>query len=283
MTQKTLAQAVADNPFADFQTWWAMGSDFIRFMSEAIVSEWRALPHNSGDLTNVREYVALYHTTVYQRDVADGLVDDFVAQAAERQFQSGEFDALSYAFYRASFELIAAYPADFADSVVAERRRYTERVGATFFQHVHETLQLALPTTLTTDSDFAQLNTQIQKVGEFLSAQGYLRDHFAFIFDVDVPRGDEQITQGAADFLPQLGENNLGYALYEMGYPVILPSAVYLYNTMGEAQHHSSRTIEELFQRVGYDAAEVDDFDPTDYPSDMVVELWEIRTATSHP
>ena len=68
-----------------------------------------------------------------------------------------------------------------------------------------------------------------------------------------------------------------GYALYEMGYPVILPSAVYLYNTLGEAQHHSSRTIEELFGRVGFQARETDDFDPSGFPSDRVVELWEIR------
>jgi hypothetical protein len=62
-----------------------------------------------------------------------------------------------------------------------------------------------------------------------------------------------------------------------MGYPVILPSAVYLYQTIGEAQHHSSRTIEELFARVNCDARETNDFDPTEYPSDRVVELWEIR------
>ena len=62
-----------------------------------------------------------------------------------------------------------------------------------------------------------------------------------------------------------------------MGHPVILPSAVYLYHTLGEAQHHSSRTIEELFDRVGHEARETDDFDPIGYPSDRVVELWEIR------
>ena len=62
-----------------------------------------------------------------------------------------------------------------------------------------------------------------------------------------------------------------------MGYPVILPSAVYLYQTLGEAQHHSSRTIEELFARIGYVASETPDFDPTGYPSYRVVELWEIH------
>ena len=67
------------------------------------------------------------------------------------------------------------------------------------------------------------------------------------------------------------------FPLYEMGYPIILPSAVYLYNTLGEAQHHSSRTVEELFGRIGYVAREMDDFDPTGFPPDLVVELWEIH------
>ncbi|MBI2404109.1 MAG: hypothetical protein HYV20_15505 [Gemmatimonadetes bacterium] len=66
-----------------------------------------------------------------------------------------------------------------------------------------------------------------------------------------------------------------------MSYPVILPSAVYLFNTIGEAQHHSSRALQELFQRVGCEAAETHDFDPTGYPADMVVELWEIRKRRS--
>ena len=71
--------------------------------------------------------------------------------------------------------------------------------------------------------------------------------------------------------------HGVAHALYEMGYPAILPSAVYLYHTLGEAQHHSSRTIQDLFDQIGYDAWETEDFDPTDYPSDMVVELWQIR------
>ena len=83
--------------------------------------------------------------------------------------------------------------------------------------------------------------------------------------------------QQADDVVQHLQRDHLAYALYEMGYPVILPSAVYLYHTIGEAQHHSSRTIENLFAEVGYDARETDDFDPIGYPSEMVVELWEIR------
>ncbi|MEZ4663694.1 MAG: hypothetical protein R2911_39680 [Caldilineaceae bacterium] len=55
-----------------------------------------------------------------------------------------------------------------------------------------------------------------------------------------------------------------------------LPSAVYLCHTLGEAQHHSSRTIEELLPAWSLDG-ETDDFDPINYPSELVVELWEIQ------
>jgi hypothetical protein len=34
--------------------------------------------------------------------------------------------------------------------------------------------------------------------------------------------------------------------------------------------------IEELFERIGYQARESDDFDPSNHPSDKVVELWSI-------
>lgn len=279
MSDKTLAQAVAENPFDDYQTWWPMGASFIRFMAGAIVSEWRALPHQTGDLATVRDAAATYLQTVYRREMAAGLVDDFVAQPDQRAFASGEFDALSYAFYRASFEQIAAQPDASPLAVALERRQYTVRVGARFFQQVQASLQLALPAQLDNAADLAALQAGIDRVGQFLREQGYLRDHFAFGFDVDATHRDTPIRQRSADCLHNLAQNGLAYALYEMGYPVILPSAVYLYNTLGEAQHHSSRTIEELFQRVGYRAAEVPDFDPTGYPSDKVVELWEIRPA----
>jgi hypothetical protein len=107
--------------------------------------------------------------------------------------------------------------------------------------------------------------------------QGYLRDHFNFLFSLDMEHAGKRIFQKEKEFVTKLREEGCAYALYEMGYPIILPSAVYLYHTIGEAQHHSSRTIEELFDLIGYEARETDDFDPTGYPSDMVVELWEIK------
>ena len=93
---------------------------------------------------------------------------------------------------------------------------------------------------------------------------------------MDVTRQGKKLVQPQSRFLESLERDGEAYALYEMGYPAILPSAVYLFHTLGEAQHHSSRTIEELFDRVGLSARESADFDPTGYPSDMVVEFWEI-------
>lgn len=158
-----------------------------------------------------------------------------------------------------------------------ERRLFTKRVGKSFFKLLHSHLSLNLPPDLNDDNNFGRLKESIQEVGEFLQVQGYLRDHFRFSFTVEVEHAGRAIKQTEVDFLEDLRNNNIAYALYEMGYPVILPSAVYLYHTLGEAQHHSSRTIEELFDLIGYEARETDDFDPTDYPSELVVELWEIR------
>jgi hypothetical protein len=95
--------------------------------------------------------------------------------------------------------------------------------------------------------------------------------------DVDITHRGRRIRQRAEDFRDILNRGDPAYALYEMGYPAIMPSAVYLYQTIGEAQHHSSRTIEELFDRIGCTASETPDFDPTGLQADLVVELWQLR------
>lgn len=136
-----------------------------------------------------------------------------------------------------------------------------------------------LPDRLITVNDLNQAKDAINMIGDFLKQQGYLRDHFAFRFDVQAEHEGKSIEQSESSFLQRIVIGQTGYTLYEMGYPAILPSAVYLFHTMGEAQHHSSRIIEDFFGAIGYKAGETDDFDPTGYPSDMVVELWEIRQA----
>ena len=114
-------------------------------------------------------------------------------------------------------------------------------------------------------------------IGEFLIEQGYFKDQCGFTFSVDVIYADQHIIQDTDDFLQNLDSNDRGYALYIMGYSAILSSAVYLYQMFGEAQHHSSRTIEELFKELGCTAHETDDFDPSGFRSDRIIELWEIR------
>ena len=190
---------------------------------------------------------------------------------------SGEFDALSYAFYRFAFETIAEkYVKDTPVIIVQERRKFTKDVGKVFFSAVHKHLQLDLPSALKTQQQFQRLQKNISWLGEFLMDQGYLRDWCEFTFLVDVNQANQHILQDTDDFLKNLNSKGRGFALYIMGYPAIFPSAVYLYQMFAEAQHHSSRTIEELFEKVGCIAHETNDFDPSNFPSDRVVELWSV-------
>lgn len=276
MGQKTLNQIVDEQPFYDYADWWNMGQAFSRFMSEAIVSQWSSL-YQSGDLGIVRNYVSEYLNVVYGREARASLVEGFVDKTFSRPIESGEFDALSYSFYRSAFELIECHIEKYDNSLARERRLFTKRVGKIFFKQVRNHLNLDLPTGLNDEQSFVRLKDCIQQVGAFLKTQGYLRDHFDFVFTLDVEHAGRRIVQADSKFLENLACKGIAYALYEMGYAVILPSAVYLYQTKGEAQHHSSRTIEELFELIGYEARETDDFDPTGYPSDRVIELWEIR------
>jgi len=279
--RKTLSQIVGEQPFPDYADWWPVGQTFTHFMSEAIVSQWLELHSNYGNIDIVKSYVSEYVNVVYGRQVSPSLVEDFINTSSPRPIQSGEFDALSYAFYRSAFELIQFHLDEYAHSLEQERKLFTKRVGRIFFRLVHAHLDLDLPLGLNDGQEFSQLKVCLQQIGHFLQKQGYLRDHFKFSFDVDVNYAGRRIKQSEADFLTRLHHNGLAYALYEMGYPIILPSAVYLYHTAGEAQHHSSRTIEELFGLIGYQARETDDFDPTGHPSELVVELWEIKKMVS--
>jgi hypothetical protein len=277
MKTKTLDQIASQHPFPDYADWWVMGKDFIGFMSGAIIPEWQKISRQDRDFSPVQAFVSEYIRTVYKREASSALVDRFHRQDFSQPFYSGEFDALSYAFYRAAFEVLADTTTGHGTALARGRRNFAVRVGERFFTTLAGHLHLNLPSALKTDVDFSLLGENIQTIGSFLVAQGYLRDHFAFRFDLDITHTGRHIEQDAGDFLSGLRQNGIAYALYEMGYPAILPSAVYLYHTHGEAQHHSSRTIEELFDRLGCRARETDDFDPTGFPSDKVVELWEIR------
>lgn len=274
---KDLKEIVREKPFKDFAEWWPVGTVFSTFMSNAIHGEWLKLAGNQGDLFSVINYVEEYLSVVYETESRSSLVYEFAKNLLLSDLQSGQFDALSYAYYRSAFELIEAHIDQYENSLERERRLFTMRVGKLFFDQVCTRLALAIPAALDTQEQFLELKNCIQRVGDFLLEQGYLRDHFGFHFDVDLEHAGRHIKQVDRGFMANILDGGTGFALYEMGYPIILPSAVYLYHTIGEAQHHSSRTIEELFDRAGYEARETDDFDPTGYPSEMVVELWEIR------
>jgi len=275
--KRELASVVAERPFREFSPWWKMGNEFIQFMSTAIVSQWTVLDGKKAGLERIQNYLDEYLKLVYDQAVRPNLLKNFVEQDFSSSFYSGEFDALSYAFYRSAFETIAKKHEEDSATFVQERRKFTKEVGKVFFSSIQEYLQLDLPFELKTPSQFLNLQKNINLIGEFLVAQGYLKEQCEFTFSVDVVQANQHIHQDTDDFLKNINDNGLGYALYIMGYPAIFPSAVYLYQMFGEAQHHSSRTIEELFEKVGCIAHETHDFDPSKFPSDRVVELWKIQ------
>jgi hypothetical protein len=279
---KSLDNVIQEKPFTEYAAWWKIGHTFIELMSQAIVTEWRkivkALPHQQTAVAQIENYAASYTQKVFQQQMQPDLVKHFMHSSNSHRWMSGEFDALSYAFYRHTFEMIAQHPEVFPLSMEEERRAFTQRVGRQFFRPLQEQLNLNLPTNISTQTDFIQFQDAISIVSRFLTDQGYVRQGCSFNFDVDVIHQGKQIKQTEQDAEQALlGQQQTTYALFTMGYPAILPSAVYLYHTIGEAQHHSSRTLEELFRQVGLRASETDDFDPIGYPSDKVVELWEIH------
>lgn len=270
----SLEKIASETPYPDYQIWWPIGPNFSRMMQDAIVRTWKEV-HKGGDLAetahSVRQDVARYIRVVYQRDVRPDLVDDYLTPPADFKLHSGEFDALSYAFFRSAFLLLRN------KGTATAVRAFTQTVGRRFFSALADSLELDIPGTLSDQNHFTSIQETINRVGDFLVAEGYLRDSFEFTFDVTLDYQERRIDQIAGNAASALQREGRIFALYRMGYPAILPSAVYLYHTMGEAQHHSSRTIEELFSRAGCLASETPDFDPTGFPADEVIELWEIR------
>ena len=271
----TLSNVVSQHPYPEFQDWWPVGESFLAMMADAISSQWHELSSPADDVDSVHKTVEEYISLVYHRQARPGLAADFASAKSLGTLQSGEFDALSFAFFLSAYRKLASQST--GDALGHARRQFAEEVGARFFSLLSEHLTLELPQTLQSDADLAQVKSAIQCLGSFLQEQGYLRSHFAFRFDVHATYAGTRIEQKSEDVLAALGSGGTAYALYEMGHPVILPSAVYLHHIVGEAQHHSSRTIEELFARVGCDAWETDDFDPALFPPNLVVELWKIR------
>ena len=276
-SKRDLALIVKERPFKEFSQWWKMGDKFIQFMSDAIVSQWTELGETKVGMKRIQNYLDEYLGLVYGRTSHPDRLKNFIEKDFSSPFYSGEFDAISFAMYRSAFETIAKEHVGNGTAIAGQRREFTKEVGKLFFSFVKEHLQLDIPSGLKTPQQFEGLQKNIGLIGEFLVEQGYLRDVCEFTFSVDVFQTDQHILQATDDFLKNINSKGFGYALYFMGYPAIFPSAVYLYQMFGEAQHHSSRTIEELFKELGCTAHETDDFDPSGFRSDRIIELWEIR------
>lgn len=274
--KRDLASLVKERPFREFSQWWKMGDEFIQFMSDAIVSKWTELGETKVGMERIQNNLDEYLGLVYGQTTHPDRLKNFFEKDFSTPFYSGEFDAISYALYRSSYETIAKEHIGIGTAITEQRRGFTKEVGKVFFSSLKEQLQLDLPSELKIPQQFQGLQKNIDLIGEFLVEQGYLKEYCEFTFSVDVFQADQHILQATDDFLKNINSNGFGYALYIMGYPAIFPSAVYLYQMFGEAQHHSSRTIEELFKQVGCTAYETDDFDPSSFPSDRIVELWKI-------
>ena len=174
-----------------------MGTEFTRFMSKAIIQSWTGL----GGIEAVQPYLAEFTQLVYGREASPDLATRFAAASLDQQFYSGEFDALSYAFYRSAFEAIhQTHPGD-KEAIASEQRAFTRQVGAAFFNQAHDHLVLELPQYLVSPAQFAQLQEQLQILSSFLLNQGYLRDQCDFSFEVQSCHGDFKIQQTSNEFL----------------------------------------------------------------------------------
>ena len=213
MLYQTLDEIVTVHPYLDYRDWWTMGATFIRMMATAISAEWFDLHLNDGDLEPVQAYVSRYIDLVYGRQCRDSLIEAFVGLDSRTIFYSGEFDAISYGFYRSAFELIAQHTGDCGRRLGLDRRLFTRRVGERFYNQLHDHLGVDLPNALESDRCLVQLKAGIAQVGDFLQAQGYLRDHFGFDFSIDAVHAGQTICQQEHEIVDRLQANHSVYAL----------------------------------------------------------------------
>lgn len=270
---------VAENPPCpkfSFENWWPVGGIFLMFMSNAIWSAWqRCCPGDYDFGGKLAHHIETYLDIVYGQPFDGHLITDFITQRNLYDIRSGEFDALSYGLFLSAYEVIDSRFSP--EEAKTKRHEFTQHVGKVFYEAMAFRLHLVLPKELDDNVDVEMLKNAIDQIGMFLLREGYLFDRFAFSLDVDTKYKSKPTVQSSKGFLTNLKSGGTGYALYEMGYPIILPSAIYLSRSrFKEAQHHSSRIIEEVFDRIGYEAHETPDFDPTEHNPGCVVEFWKI-------
>ncbi len=274
--QSELEELSEENPYPGYQDSWSMGEDLLGIFSRSIVGTWAEWLGEHGhdayeELDEVVEDYTTFMSTVYDRDVDRSDAIDFMRAAYDDEvdIDSSQFDAISFAFYHNIFDVFPG-----------RKREFAEEVGRRFYSQLEDELGLDLPEERHTEEQLESAKENINVIGEFLGQQGYLgadEEPFEFKFEVEAERDGENVCQGEEEFITNLDENGRAYAQYVMSLPGILPSAVYLFNIEGEAQHHSSRIFQELFDQMDLDAAETDDFDPTGHDSEKVVEFWIIE------
>ncbi len=301
ISQDRLGEVVEENPYPEFtgteayrrmsdqpslgQLPWPMGGEFIGLISDSIVGLWRdylgELGFNS-DLEEVKDVFQTYMGTVYDVDVDRSIVEDFVVHGIgeETRITSSEFDALSFAFYFHVYEKIEE---ELSESEAEVRKyQFAVDVGERVFSNLESHLDFSLPDSYEDVEDLDEyIMEPLNTIGRFLHNQGYLGTGFDFSLDFEEtdPETGDSYSQDAGDFLEDVEsgdeQNPAAHGNYVMGMPSILPSAVYLFNIKDEAQHHSSRIIQEVFNQMGIMGKELDNFDPEGYDSEEVVEIWE--------
>ena len=147
-----------------FPTGGPWARDFLAFMAQAIGTEWRAVTGTKrGDLAAVQTDLPsiLSWSIIVWRDQR---LLPILSRASTCTIRSGEFDALSYAFYKSAFETFSATIADttaMADAAMALH----SVLASLFINQLHEHLALRLPNQLQTEADFTHLQKAIDRAG----------------------------------------------------------------------------------------------------------------------
>ena len=131
--KRDLASLVKERPFREFSQWWKMGDEFIQFMSDAIVSKWTELGETKVGMERIQNNLDEYLGLVYGQTTHPDRLKNFFEKDFSTLFYSGEFDAISYALYRSSYETIAKEHIGIGTAITEQRRGFTKEVGKVFF------------------------------------------------------------------------------------------------------------------------------------------------------
>lgn len=138
-----------------------------------------------------------------------------------------------------------------------QRDKITVMIGKGIYGSIKE--RYRLPAGESRDTE--EIRKNLEKVIQYFADNGYV-DSAQIVWD----RFNERVWE-------ERGRSQIELV---MAKPVILPSAQRLYGENGFAQHYLSRTIEAALKDFSVIGREANDFNPKDFSSDRVVELWEL-------